>query len=90
MALDLTTTKQDGIAYDSAVELTIAAGTTSSLPPSMKAFKIHPTSNTDLDLNFPNGTLSLSIDSSDDDGKIIPFRPESIAVDSELTIEMLF
>ena len=91
MALDLTTAKQNGVAYDSAVELTIAGGATSTtLPAKMKAFKIHPNSNNALVLNFPNGTLSLSIDASADDGKIIPFRPDSIAVLSELTIEMLF
>lgn len=91
MALDLTTVKQNGLAYDSAVSLTIPAGTTSTaLPVSMKAFKISPTTNTALVLNFQNGAMNLAIDATADDGKIIPFRPISITVSADLDIEMLF
>ena len=91
MALDLTTTKQDGIAYDSAVELTISAGTTSiKLPTKMKAFKIHPTTASALIMNFQSSQMTLILDADDDDGKIIPLRPESIFCSAELTIEMLF
>ena len=91
MALDLTTVKQNGTAYDSAISLTIPAGSTpTTLPVSMKAFKISPTTNTALVLNFQNGVINLAIAATADDGKIIPFRPISIAVSADLDIEMLF
>ena len=90
MALDLTTAKQDWLAYDNAVELNVPATTYVNFPTKMKAFKIHPTSSSQLVLVFPHSNMLLSIDATADDGKIIPFRPFQIYSAAELQVECLF
>lgn len=90
MALDLTTVKQDGMAYESAVEYTIAAGEFFNVPSKMKAFKIHPTTATQIVLLFQSSNLLMPLATTDDDGKIIPFRPLRLFCSADLTIEMLF
>ena len=90
MPLDVTTAKQDGLAYDNAVELTIPALTYVDIPNKMKAFKIHPTNSSQLILLFPHSNMLLNIDATADDGKIIPFRPVQLFSVQELKIECLF
>ena len=91
MALDVTTAKQQGIAYDSAYTLSVPGGLVrTDFPKQMKAFKIQPNSNNGIRLYFQSGSyIDLAIDATDD-GKVIPFRPEAIAALSATDIECLF
>ena len=92
MALDVTTAKQQGIAYDSAYTLSVPGGLVrTDFPKQMKAFKIQPNSNNGIRLYFQSGTyIDFTIDASDDDGKVLPFRPQAVAAASAIDIECLF
>ena len=93
MALDVTTAKQQGIAYDSAYLLSVPGTLASStaFPRQMKAFKLQPNSANAIRLYFQSGTyIDFSIDATLDDGKVIPFRPEAVAAAAAIDIECLF
>ncbi len=92
MALDVTTAKQQGIAYDSAYTISVPGTLVrTDFPKQMKAFKIQPTTANAIRLYFQSGDyIDFLIDADDDDGKVIPFRPQAIAAAAAIDIECLF